>query len=133
LQAAVLLEKLKILDEELIARQRVADTYTRLLTSAGVTTTPYVGAGNVSAWAQYTVQVANRDHVQKVLAEAGIPTAVHYPTPLNRQPAVASDAELPVGDTVAERVLSLPMHPYLTEQIQLSVVEHLAATLRVTA
>lgn len=133
LQAAVLLEKLKILDEELIARQRVADTYTRLLASAGVTTTPYVGAGNVSAWAQYTVQVANRDRVKKVLAEAGIPTAVHYPTPLNRQPAVASAAELPVGDTVAERVLSLPMHPYLTEQIQLSVVEHLATALRVTA
>ncbi|HUW54489.1 MAG TPA: DegT/DnrJ/EryC1/StrS family aminotransferase [Rhodanobacter sp.] len=133
LQAAILLEKLKILDDELAARQRVADTYTRLLTSAGVTTTPYVDAGSVSAWAQYTVQVANRDHVQKVLAEAGIPTAVHYPTPLNRQPAVASAAELPVGDAVAERVLSLPMHPYLTEQIQSSVVEHLAAALRVTA
>lgn len=133
LQAAILLEKLKIFDDELAARQRVADNYSRLLTAAGVTTIPYVDAGNVSAWAQYTIQVANRDHVQRVLAEAGIPTAVHYPIPLNRQPAVASAAELPVGDAVAERVLSLPMHPYLTEQIQSSVTAHLAAALDVTA
>ncbi len=133
LQAAILLEKLKILDDELTARQRVADTYTHLLTSAGVTTTPYVERGNVSAWAQYTIRIANRDQVRNVLAEAGIPTAVHYPIPLNRQPAVASDAELPVGDAVAETVLSLPMHPYLTEQVQSTVVEHLAAALRATA
>lgn len=133
LQAAILLQKLNVLDDELAARQRVAETYTRLLTSAGVTTAPHVEAGRGSAWAQYTIQVENREFVQQTLAEAGIPTAVHYPTPLNRQPAVASTAHLPVGDAVADKVLSLPMHPYLTEQTQTSVVAHLASALRVTA
>lgn len=130
LQAAVLLVKMKILDDEIAARQQVAAIYSRLLTAAGVTAVPHVEAHNVSAWAQYTVQVAARDHVQSRLDAAGIPTAVHYPIPLNRQPAVASDARLPVGDAVAERVLSLPMHPYLTEQNQALVVERLEAALR---
>lgn len=133
LQAAILLEKLKILEDEIAARQRVADCYKRLLTSAGVAAVPYVDEHNVSAWAQYTVQVENRDKVQASLAAAGIPTAVHYPIPLNRQPAVAADAELPIGDAVAERVLSLPMHPYLTEHTQQSVVEQLVAALGVPA
>jgi UDP-2-acetamido-2-deoxy-ribo-hexuluronate aminotransferase len=133
LQAAVLLVKMKILDDEIAARQRVAATYSRLLTAAGVTAVPHVEQGNVSAWAQYTVQVGNRDKVQAQLTEAAIPTAVHYPIPLNRQPAVASNAVLPVGDAVAGRVLSLPMHPYLTEDSQASVVDQLEAALRVPA
>jgi len=60
--------------------------------------------------------VSNRDAVQELLKKAGIPTAVHYPIPLNKQPAVADAAvQLPVGDAVAQRVMSLPMHPYLDE------------------
>lgn len=125
LQAAVLLEKLTILDDEIASRQRVAATYDRLLPAAGVTRLPYVHAHNASAWAQYTIQVADRDRVREQLAAAGVPTAVHYPAPLNRQPAVASDAELPVGDAVAAKVLSLPMHPYLTEGDQASIAEQL--------
>ncbi len=130
LQAAILLVKMKILDDEVAARQQVAAIYSRLLTAAGVMAVPKVEVHNVSAWAQYTIQVAARDQVQSRLAAADIPTAVHYPIPLNRQPAVASDARLPVGDAVAGRVLSLPMHPYLTEFSQGLVVEHLEAALR---
>ena len=123
LQAAILLPKLEILDEEMQARQRVAETYTKLFNEAGVNTTPCIEAHNQSAWAQYTIQVDNRDEVQAKLKEQGIPTAVHYPIPLNKQPAVAdTNAILPVGDAVAERVMSLPMHPYLIEDSQKNVV-----------
>lgn len=116
LQAAILLPKLAVLDDEIAARQRVADTYTRLLNVAGIQATPVIEAHNVCAWAQYTVQVDGRDAVQGALKAAGIPTAVHYPIPLNRQPAVADDGvSLPVGDAVAGRVMSLPMHPYMDE------------------
>ena len=114
LQAAILLPKLEILDDEMQARQRVAGTYNQLFTEAGITTIPFIEAHNQSAWAQYTIQVDNRDKVQAKLKEQGIPTAVHYPIPLNKQPAVVDvNAVLPVGDAVAERVMSLPMHPYM--------------------
>lgn len=122
LQAAILLPKLEILEDEMQARRRIADTYSQLLNEGGITTTPFVESHNESAWAQYTIQVDNRDQVQAKLKEAGIPTAVHYPIPLNKQPAVASDVELPIGDAVAERVMSLPMHPYLkVDEIELIV------------
>ncbi len=79
-------------------------------------TPPHISPHNTSAWAQYTIQVAQRDQVQQRLQAAGIPTAVHYPIPLNRQPAVADPAaHLPVGDALAQKVLSLPMHPYLDD------------------
>ena len=123
LQAAILLPKLEILDEERQARQRVAETYTKLFNEAGISTTPFVEAHNQSAWAQYTIQVEDRDEVQAKLKEAAIPTAVHYPIPLNKQPAVEDkNATLPIGDAIAERVMSLPMHPYLRlEEIEWTV------------
>ena len=122
LQAAILLPKLEILDDEMLARQKVAENYTRLLNNIGILTTPFVESHNDSAWAQYTIQVENRDDLQIKLKEHGIPTAVHYPIPLNKQPAVAdSNAVLPVGDAVAQRVMSLPMHPYLTETDQQAI------------
>ena len=114
IQAAILLPKLEILDDEMRARQRVAETYTELFNETGIDTTPFIEAHNQSAWAQYTIQVDNRSEVQEKLKAQGIPTAVHYPIPLNKQPAVADvNAVLPVGDAVAERVMSLPMHPYM--------------------
>ncbi|WDE16075.1 DegT/DnrJ/EryC1/StrS family aminotransferase [Acinetobacter schindleri] len=123
LQAAILLPKLAILDDEMLARQRVADTYTKLFNEAGSLTTPFIEAHNQSAWAQYTIQVENRNEVQDKLKANGIPTAVHYPIPLNKQPAVAdANAVLPVGDTIAECVMSLPMHPYLTVEAQEKIV-----------
>ncbi|MEX5288580.1 DegT/DnrJ/EryC1/StrS family aminotransferase [Acinetobacter towneri] len=128
LQAAILLPKLEILDDEMQARQRVAETYTKLFNEAGIFTTPFIESHNQSAWAQYTIQVDNRSEVQEKLKSQGIPTAVHYPIPLNKQPAVADDnAVLPVGDLVAERVMSLPMHPYLTVEAQEKIVSSFGA------
>jgi UDP-2-acetamido-2-deoxy-ribo-hexuluronate aminotransferase len=130
LQAAILLPKLEILDDEIQARVQVAENYTQLLNKIGVTTTPYIKVHNESAWAQYTIQVENRDVVQARLKEAGIPTAVHYPIPLNKQPAVAdSKAVLLVGDTVAQKVMSLPMHPYMNERQQNKIVSVLQQVL----
>lgn len=115
LQAAILLPKLAVLDEERQARQKVADTYTQLLNEVGILTTPFIESHNQSAWAQYTIQIDKRAEVQERLKQQGIPTAVHYPIPLNKQPAVANGFSiLPVGDVIAEKVISLPMHGYLS-------------------
>jgi UDP-2-acetamido-2-deoxy-ribo-hexuluronate aminotransferase len=129
LQAAIMLPKLDIFDTELRQRQEVADRYARLLEQADIPS-PFVATTSQSAWAQYTVQVPSRDAVQKHLADAGIPTAVHYPIPLNRQPAVKDEqAQLPVGDAIAARVMSLPMHPYLDEHSQRLIVDTLKESL----
>ncbi len=130
LQAAVLLPKLKVLDEEIALRQEVAARYERLLRTAGIDSTPHVESHNLSSWAQYTVQVDNREAVLAALKQAGVPTAVHYPIPLNKQPAVADpSAHLPVGDRIAQRVMSLPMHPGLDEATQTRVVSALQSAL----
>lgn len=126
LQAAILLPKLEILDDEMYARQKVAEVYNQLFNQTGIHTTPYLEAHNTSAWAQYTIQVDNRAEVQEKLKAQGIPTAVHYPIPLNKQPAVAdTSVMLPVGDAIAERVMSLPMHPYLSIEAQEKIVASL--------
>lgn len=123
LQAAILLPKLEILTDEIQLRNKVAQRYTLLLNEAGISTTPFIEEHNVSAWAQYTVRVENRGDIQEKMKAVGVPTAVHYPIPLNKQPAVAdARSELPVGDAVAEVVLSLPMYPYLGDQDQLRIV-----------
>ncbi|WP_412481680.1 DegT/DnrJ/EryC1/StrS family aminotransferase [Pseudomonas asiatica] len=128
LQAAILLPKLEIFEEEIALRQQVADNYDRLLAEAGIETTPFIEPHNICAYAQYTVRVQNRDAVQARLKEAGVPTAVHYPIPLNKQPAVAdAAAQLPVGDEIAGQVMSLPMHPYLTLADQEAIVAALKA------
>lgn len=122
LQAAILLPKLEIFADEIELRQQVADSYDRLFKAAGIPNTPYIEAHNVSVWAQYTLQVENRDSLQESLKAAGIPTAVHYPIPLNKQPAVADTrTKLPVGDKISEKVVSLPMHPYLTAADQKNI------------
>ncbi len=134
LQAAILLTKLSIFDEEMALRQQVAERYAALLPpppregggggEGENITTPYIEPHNTSAWAQYTIRVNNRDAVQEKLKAAGIPTAVHYPIPLNRQPAVADPAaQLPVGDAMAQRVLSLPTHPYLDKDSIARIVQ----------
>jgi UDP-2-acetamido-2-deoxy-ribo-hexuluronate aminotransferase len=140
LQAAILLPKLAMLDEQLAQRQHVADTYNELLSpvitsearqSTPEIQTPYLEFHNFSAWAQYTMQVPNREALQEQLKQAGIPTAVHYPIPLNKQPAVAdSSVSLPVGDEEARQVISLPMHPYLDNAALESIVLALPSQLR---
>ncbi|MGF6348664.1 DegT/DnrJ/EryC1/StrS family aminotransferase [Variovorax sp. W2I14] len=123
LQAAVLLAKLEIFDDEIASRQWVAAEYGRLLSESDIVGAPYVEPHNQSAWAQYTVCVADREGVQARIKQAGVPTVVHYPIPLNQQPAVADEkAILPAGDKVAQAVLSLPMHAYLTSPDQAVIV-----------
>jgi UDP-2-acetamido-2-deoxy-ribo-hexuluronate aminotransferase len=130
IQAAVLLPKLAILDEEMLQRQNVADRYNMLLGQAGIKTTPYVETGNQSSWAQYTIRVPMREKVQENLKQAGVPTAVHYPIPLNKQPAVAdSQVLLPVGDQIAADVMSLPMSPLMKASNQEKVVAALQGAL----
>lgn len=115
LQAAILLPKLELFQEEIGLRNTVATTYDSLLKTLPIAT-PFIEASNISSWAQYSVLVPDRDALQEKLKELGIPTVVHYPIPLNKQPAVADlDAKLPVGDAVANKIMSLPMHPYLSQ------------------
>ncbi|WP_026879210.1 DegT/DnrJ/EryC1/StrS family aminotransferase [Ignatzschineria larvae DSM 13226] len=129
IQAAILLAKMSIFEEEMLLRQEVAGRYNSLLSNAGITPPPIL-SHNRSAFAQYTIQVENRTKLQEALKVQGIPTAVHYPIPLNKQPAVAdSNIDLPIGDRVAEKVMSLPMHPYLEEADQVKIVNILQKSL----
>lgn len=113
LQASILIPKLEIFPCELQLREQVALTYGSLLEKSNISK-PFIEMHNLSAWAQYTVRVKGRDLLQGELQEHGIPTAVHYPIPLNKQPAVSDfSALLDVGDKIAQQVLSLPFHPYL--------------------
>jgi dTDP-4-amino-4,6-dideoxygalactose transaminase len=132
IQAAVLLQKLAIFDDEIAARDRIARRYQRELTD--VVDVPALRPEATSAWAQFTVGVEERDDVADALSAASVPTAIYYPVPLHRQPAyngypVASDG-LPVSERLAGRVLSLPMHPYLSESVQDRVVGALRAARR---
>ncbi|HVS63211.1 MAG TPA: DegT/DnrJ/EryC1/StrS family aminotransferase [Thermoanaerobaculia bacterium] len=120
-QAAVLLVKLEVFDEELEARDRLAALYHARL--ADVVACPEIPPGVRSAWAQYTIQVEQRDRVRAALAAEGVPTAVYYPKPMHLQPAYqrygGGPGSLPTSERLCERVLSLPMHPYLEpEQIE---------------
>jgi UDP-2-acetamido-2-deoxy-ribo-hexuluronate aminotransferase len=124
LQAAVLLAKLETLDAELAARERIGERYSERL--AGAVRTPAIEPHNRSVYAQYTIEVAERQEVQARLKAQGIPTAVHYPVPLNLQPAFASlrqgEGSFPKAEAAARRVLSLPMHPFLDEATQDRIV-----------
>jgi len=130
LQAAILLAKMEIFEDEVQARSRLGARYSSLLNEVfagkGDVTTPVVEAHNLSVYAQYTIQVPNRPKFEERMKAQGIPTAVHYPVPLYRQPVFASldnqIANFPESELIASRVVSLPMHPYLTEEHQQQVV-----------
>lgn len=130
LQAAILLPKLAIFPEEVRLREKIGKRYSSLLAAKGIKT-PYVEAHNLSVYAQYTILVENRDAVQKKLQERGIPTAVHYPIPLNLQPVFAHLGQprgsFAVSERIAEQVISLPMHPYLSEKDQDAIVAAVVA------
>ena len=122
IQAAVLLEKLRIFPDEISERNRIAQRYAQAL--GDVVTVPQVPKGLVSVWAQYTIRLTagTRDAIAAALAAEGIPTAIYYPKPLHRQEAYRrypADGEgLPVSDRLAAEVISLPMHAYLDETTQ---------------
>jgi UDP-2-acetamido-2-deoxy-ribo-hexuluronate aminotransferase len=122
IQAAVLLEKLKIFPDEIAARDRVARRYHDALGDVAIT--PRIAGGSASVWAQYTIRLeaGSRDAVAARLQAQGVPTMIYYPKPLHRQEAfrhhpVAGNG-LPVTDRLAAEVLSLPMHAYLDEATQ---------------
>jgi dTDP-4-amino-4,6-dideoxygalactose transaminase len=127
IQAAVLMEKLRIFPEEILARERVARRYSAGL--ADVATIPRLALGSSSVWAQYTIRLASgrRDGLAAALKAQGIPTAIHYPVPLHRQqpyqrfPIALGGA--PVSERLAEEVISLPMHAYLDESTQDRIIE----------
>lgn len=122
IQAAVLIEKLKIFPEEIKARNQVAARYSDGLRDVAIV--PRIPDGMTSVWAQYTLRVkpTARDRLAVSLREQGIPTAIYYPKPLHKQTAYkhfpAVDGGLPVSDQLAEEVISLPMHPYLDHVTQ---------------
>jgi UDP-2-acetamido-2-deoxy-ribo-hexuluronate aminotransferase len=124
IQAAVLLEKMKLFPNEIILRQKVAKRYDQLLDS--LVKTPFIYQHNTSVYAQYTIEVDNRNEFQNAMQKSGIPTAIHYPVPLHLQKAMTyldySLGDFPVAEKVCQRVISLPMHPYLLEAEQIHVV-----------
>ncbi|MES1948410.1 DegT/DnrJ/EryC1/StrS family aminotransferase [Salinisphaera sp. C84B14] len=128
IQAAVLLAKMEVFDDEVARRAEVGARYAELLD--GVVHTPVIGADCTSVYAQYTIEVDDRDRVRQSLNDAGIPNAVYYPVPLNRQPPLYSDVAIPKSERAAERVLSLPMHPYLEKADQQRVAEALKNALK---
>lgn len=116
LQAAILQVKMRHFNDELKAVNRVAAKYSQLL--AGKVQTPVVPEGYTSSWAQYTIQTENRDELQARLKAAGVPSMVYYPHTMSRQTAFAhlGQAPCPMADKLSRSVLSLPMHPYMTDE-----------------
>ena len=134
IQAAILLEKLAIYPDEIIARQRVADRYTDALQD--VIDTPHVGNESQSIWAQYTLKTRegqNRETIMGSMKEAGVPTMIYYPMPLHQQQAYdkfpTDPAGLATSEALAKQVFSLPMHPYLDTETQDKVIATLRSAL----
>lgn len=136
LQAAILLAKLRTFPEEVRLRQEVAERYGSALrrspAGAAAFTLQHIPSGYTSVWAQYSILARDNDYrttIQKVLKKAGIPTAIYYPKPLHMQQAFASlgykKGDFPVSESHAERIFSIPMHPYLNESEQERITEAL--------
>jgi dTDP-4-amino-4,6-dideoxygalactose transaminase len=133
MQAAVLLAKAEIFDDEVRLRQDVARRYAELLGPLPGLTLPVVPQGNVSVYAQYSIQAESTAHRQELLdrlAKASVPSSIYYPVPLHLQPAFANlgygPGSMPVSEAVAARIFSIPMHPYLTAEAQQEIAKALA-------
>jgi len=131
LQAAIILAKFEIFPDEVELRNKVADSYTRLLSGVSSLQTPFIPAAYKSVWAQYSLLTENeqrRAALQTKLQKEGIPTAIYYPKPLHLQGAFAylgyKKGDFPVSENCADRIFSLPMHPYLkaSDQEKISVI-----------
>jgi dTDP-4-amino-4,6-dideoxygalactose transaminase len=128
MQAAILLEKLKIFEDEIAARNRVAERYARGL--GNLVTVPQLAAGCTSVWAQYTIRLpqgVDRDGFAASLKAQGIPTAIYYPKSMHQQTAYRDfpvvEGGLPVCEKLSNDVISLPMHAYLDEPTQARIIE----------
>ena len=134
LQAAIILVKLERFDWEVEQRQKIGARYTELLANLCPNAlAPHIEPYNTSVFAQYSIQADNRDEVVARMQSLGVPSAVHYPVPLNRQPAYANGCigqATPNSERVAARIMSLPMHADLTPAIQDEVVAALASALQ---
>ncbi|WP_394890812.1 DegT/DnrJ/EryC1/StrS family aminotransferase [Mesorhizobium sp. AaZ16] len=124
LQAAILIEKLAILEDEMVARQAVAQRYRGALHN--LVKTAHIPEGSRSAWAQYAIETPYRDELKVYLQERGIPTVIYYVKPLHQQVAYrdypVAPGGLPVSEELPKRILCLPMHPYLTVEDQDRIV-----------
>jgi len=136
IQAAVLIEKLKIFDDEIAARDAVARRYTKGL--ADVVMVPQLADGCSSVWAQYTIRLpkgSDRDQFQAALKAQGIPTVIYYPKSMHQQTAYrifpVADGGLPVSERVSGDVISLPMHAYLDEPTQSRVIEAVRGAVKI--
>jgi len=131
IQAAILLEKLKIFPAEIEERERIAVGYNQRLGQSNKIRVPRVIAGAQSTWAQYTIQVSDRDKVQASLKERGIPTAIYYPIPLSHQKGYRHypSAATAVSEKLSKTVISLPMHPYLDDRTLETISEAVSASL----
>ena len=132
LQAGILLAKFDIFPEEIVLRQKVAARYTELLERHSGLTPPAIFQDYKSAWAQYSVLAqdsAQRAAIQNNLKTAQIPTAIYYPKPLHLQSAFSylnyKIGDFPVSEDCADRIFSLPMHPYLSEEDQLKIAKYI--------
>jgi dTDP-4-amino-4,6-dideoxygalactose transaminase len=127
IQAAILIEKLKIFPDEIEARNRIARRYTEALCDLVIV--PKVPSGSTSVWAQYTIRVAGgrRDRLAAALKAEGVPTAIYYPIPLHRQQAykqyLVGEGGVAVSDRLAAEVVSLPMHAYLDASTQDRIID----------
>jgi dTDP-4-amino-4,6-dideoxygalactose transaminase len=127
MQAAILIEKLKIFEDEIAARNKVADRYARAL--GNVVTAPRLAAGCTSVWAQYTIRLpggVDRDGFAAALKAQGVPTAIYYPKSMHQQTAYrdfpVAEGGLPVSERLSADVIALPMHAYLDEPTQDRVI-----------
>jgi dTDP-4-amino-4,6-dideoxygalactose transaminase len=120
IQAAILLEKLRIFDDELVSRDRIAQRYSAAFTQN--TVVPMVAEAATSVWAHYTIRTPAHNRIRQALAAAGLPSAIYYPRTLPQQPAYAgfpvAPGGVPAAETAAREVVSLPMHPYLDADTQ---------------
>jgi dTDP-4-amino-4,6-dideoxygalactose transaminase len=128
MQAAVLLEKLKIFDDEIAARNKVAERYAQGL--GNVVTVPRLASGCSSVWAQYTIRLpqgSDRDGFAATLKAQGIPTAIYYPKSMHQQTAYrdfpVADGGLPASERLSNDVISLPMHAYLDQPTQERIIK----------
>lgn len=124
IQAAILLAKLEIFEEEIQLRQKVAEKYSIGLSKSVVV--PFIKKHNLSAWAQYSILHPERDKLMLKLKDANIPTAIYYPKPLHLQDAFANlrykEGDFPVCEKISKEIFSLPMHPYLEENQQYEII-----------
>ena len=119
IQAAILLEKLEIFPDEIESRNRIAERYSEEI--GQLVQAPYIPPGSTSVWAQYSLVTDARDGLREALEKAGIPTVIYYPRPLHLQGAFSDlgycPGDFPVSEETSQKIFSLPMHPYLKDEV----------------